>query len=214
MDLTKMNRIGIPKNKQLLMLMKNELDNGGTGYVGFSHIKDGWLAIDLGITTSTDSLRKMLKSLESKGYIYFYELANRWVMTPTGYDEAKNWEAIAENAAACCSGDDADDADDADDEGYDNDSISGTVDWNAIANHFANSAAKLAGIAVQNATNADNSKKIEELEATVAALRAKNTDLANRLDAMTKKCEVYENNIKSAADACAKMRDWLDGMVG
>lgn len=207
MDLTKMNRIGIPKNKQLLILMKNELDNGGTGYVGFSHIKDGWLAIDLGITTSTDSLRKMLKSLEAKGYIYFYELANRWVMTPTGYDEAEKWEAIAENATACCR------SDDADDEGYGNDSISGNVDWNAIANHFANSDAEWAGIAVQNATNADI-KKIEELEATVAALRAKNTDLANRLDAMTKKCEVYENNIKSAADACAKMRDWLDGMAG
>ncbi len=212
MDLTKMNRIGIPKNKQLLMLMKNELDNGGTGYVGFSHIKDGWQAISLGITTSTDSLRKMLKSLEAKGYIYFYELANRWVMTPTGYDEAKNWEAIAENATACCSCDDADDDDD--DEGYDNGSTSGNVDWNAIANHFANSAATWAGITVQNATNADNSKKIEDLEATVAALRAKNTDLANRLDAMTKKCEVYENNIKSAADACAKMHDWLDGMAG
>lgn len=207
MDITKMNLIGIPKNKQLLMLMKNELDNGGTGYVGFSHIKDGWQAIDLGITTNTDSLRKMLKSLEAKGYIYFYELANRWVMTPAGYDEAKNWEAIAENATACCSGDDADD------EGYDNDNISSNVDWNAIANHFANSAATWAGIAVQNATNADNSKKIEELEATIAALRAKNTDLANRLDAMTKKCEVYENNIKSAADACAKMESWFTSMT-
>lgn len=207
MDLTKMNRIGIPKNKQLLMLMKNELDNGGTSYIGFSHIKDGWQAIVLGITTSTDSLRKMLKSLETKGYIYFYELANRWVMTPAGYDEAENWEAIAKNTAAHCSNDDADDED------YDNDSTFGNIDWNAIANHFANSATKLAGIAVQNATNADNSKKIEELESTVAALRAKNTDLANRLDAMTKKCEVYENNIKSAADACAKMRDWLDGMA-
>ena len=208
MDLTKINLIGIPKNKQLLMLMKNELDSGGTGYIGFSHIKDGWQAIDLGITTSTDSLRKMLKSLEAKGYIYFYELANRWVMTPAGYDEAENWEAIAENATACCN------SDDANDEGYNNDSTSGNVDWNAIANHFVNSATKWAEIAAQNATNADNSKKIEELKATVAALSAKNTDLANRLDAMTKKCEVYENNIKSAADACAKMHDWLDGMAG
>lgn len=208
MDLTKMNRIGIPKNKQMLMLMKNELDNGGTSYVGFSHIKDGWLAIDLGITTSTDSLRKMLKSLEAKGYIYFYELANRWVMTPAGYDEAENWETIAKNATACC------DSDDADDEDYGNDSTSGNVDWNAIANKFVNSAATWAGITVQKTANADNSKKIDELEAIVAALRAKNTDLANRLDAMTKKCEVYENNIKSAADACAKMRDWLNGMAG
>ena len=207
----------LPKNKQLLIYMHSAFD--GIWIHNASRdgdINDDTVAIlKLGIASSRDSLKKMLKALMVNGFTNRIRLCNgdeKWVLTFAGGEEASklSQEANAVNK------------------------------WTSIAEMFANEAHRLAEmpstseeveklrveverLREENIELADLNNKLCGREAAVckenAALKHENDarrkysiELCEKLDAKTKRCEALEKKLMNIANECNRMASWAENM--